>query len=129
MATPTIVFGGGIFTAPYVDSAEEVQGYLDVLQELDIKIIDTGAVYGDSEKFLGERGAASKFTIDTKHAGMMHPEPSAKDVVVASGKESLKKLGTSQVRFHSPSKQPKFWLHSSRYHSDLLSTGRCLLPS
>lgn len=97
MATPAIVFGGGILTPPYVQSADEVQEYLDLLEELGIKIIDTAALYGQSETFLGERGAANKFTIDTKHPGVMQPEPSTKDVVIASGKESLKKLATSQV--------------------------------
>ncbi|KAI7774831.1 hypothetical protein LA080_007763 [Diaporthe eres] len=97
MATPAIVFGGGILTAPYVKDADETQEYLDLLGELGIKIIDTAALYGQSETFLGEKGAASKFTIDTKHPGIMSPEPSTKDVVIASGKESLKKLATSQV--------------------------------
>lgn len=97
MATPATVFGGGIFTAPFVESAEEVQEYLDLLEELGIKIIDTAAMYGDSEKLLGETKAASKFNIDTKHPGGMNSEPSTKDVVVASGKGSLEKLATSQV--------------------------------
>lgn len=100
MATPTIVFGGGIFTSPWVNSADELQPYLDVLKELDIKTIDTAALYGESEKFLGDKKAATQFTIDTKHPGVMSPELSTKDVVVASGKESLKKLGASQVCLH-----------------------------
>lgn len=102
MATPTIVFGGGILTPPYVKDADEVQEYLKLLEELGVKIIDTAALYGESEKYLGEKGASSRFTIDTKHPGIMNPEVSTKDVVIASGKESLKKLATSQVRSHPP---------------------------
>lgn len=102
MAAPTIVFGGGILTPPYVKDADEVEEYLNLLEELGVKIIDTAALYGESEKFLGETKAASRFTIDTKHPGFMNPEVSTKDVVIASGKESLKKLGTSQVCFQHP---------------------------
>lgn len=97
MAVPTFAFGGGIFSPPKFRSGKDVQEYLDVLEEFGIKIVDTAAMYGESEKLLGEANAPSQFTIDTKHPGAMHPEPSTKDVVVASGKESLKKLGTSQV--------------------------------
>lgn len=99
MAAPTIVFGGGILTPPYVKDVDETEEYLKLLEELGVKIIDTAAIYGQSEKFLGEKGAANRFTLDTKHPGFMNPEPSTKDVVIASGKESLKKLGTSQVCF------------------------------
>lgn len=98
MATPTIVFGGGILTPPYVKDADETEEYLKLLEELDVKIIDTAALYGESEKYLGENGAPKRFTIDTKHPGIMNSEPSTKDVVIASGKESLRRLGTSQVR-------------------------------
>lgn len=97
MATPEIVFGAGIFTSPYVNSAQEAQEYLNLVEELGIKTLDTAAVYGESERWLGENKAAGRFTIDTKYPGAMSPEPSSKDVVVATGKESLKKLATSQV--------------------------------
>lgn len=119
MAAPTIVFGGGIFTPPYVNSADEVQEYLDLLPELGIKTIDTAALYGQSEKYLGEKEAHKKFTIDTKHPGIMSEEPSTKDVVVASGKESLKKLGTSQVRSYPHTTLEQMWLHG------LLRDQRC----
>jgi aflatoxin B1 aldehyde reductase len=105
MAPPSIVFGGGIFTAPYLHSLEEVQEYLDVLEELGIKTIDTAKLYGNSEVFLGEAKAASRFTIDTKHPAFMNDKPSTKDVVIASGKESLKRLGTSQVCPDAAAKQ------------------------
>ncbi|KAK2606868.1 hypothetical protein N8I77_005591 [Diaporthe amygdali] len=111
MTAANLVFGGGIFTAPYVPSVDEVREYLDLLEEVGIKVIDTAAVYGDSEKFLGETKAASRFTIDTKNPGAMNPEPSTKDVVVAAGKESLKKLATSQVDvyyLHSPDTRLSF---------------------
>lgn len=127
MATPAIVFGGGILSPPYVKDADEVQEYLDLLEELGIKIIDTAALYGQSETFLGEKGAASKFTIDTKHPGVMNPEPSTKEVVIASGKESLKKLGTSQVRSYYPLGQTKLGFYPKSHHSNLLPIGRCLL--
>ncbi|KAG8163954.1 hypothetical protein KVR01_005872 [Diaporthe batatas] len=97
MATPNFAFGGGIFMAPEFKSSEDVQEYLSVLEEHGIKIIDTSAIYGKSEQFLGEAKAASRFTIDTKAPGAMSPEPSTKDVVVAAGKNSLEKLRTSQV--------------------------------
>jgi aryl-alcohol dehydrogenase-like predicted oxidoreductase len=128
MATPIIAFGGGIFTPPYVKDVEEVQEYLDLLAELGIKIIDTAALYGESEKFLGEKKAASRFTIDTKHPGLMQPEPSTKDVVIASGKESLKKLATSQVCAHATPNQRRL---DFQYGIDVLIAlyyvGRCIL--
>lgn len=108
MATPTFAFGGGVFTPPSCNSSGDVEEFLRLLEECGIKIIDTGAIYGESEKLLGEAKAASRFTIDTKAPGGLGPEPSTKDVVAAYGKESLEKLGTSQVCIQLTQAEPGY---------------------
>lgn len=79
------------------NSAEDVSRLLDVIEEYGIKEIDTAAMYGESEKLMGEAKAPSRFLIGTKLAGGGSPVPSTKDAVIAQGKESLRKLGTDQV--------------------------------
>jgi len=65
-ATPIIVFGGGAFMT---GTLEEGKAWLDLLQKLGIKQIDTARVYGDSEAVLGKLDAPKKFIIDTKVPG------------------------------------------------------------
>lgn len=103
-----IVFGGGAFWQGPVEKATE---WLKVLEELDVKNIDTARIYGESEKMLGEAGAPAKFVIDTKHPGGFDAEPATKDSVIQLGKESLEKLQTEQVDvlyLHAPERRVPF---------------------
>lgn len=128
MSTPKLIFGGGALVPDLgYRSAEDVSSLLDVIDECGIKEIDTSALYGESEKYLGDSKAPSRFLIDTKLAGGGSPVPSTKDIVVAQGKESLGKLGTSQVR-RSPLPLRLCLPHYPRAHQ-LMSTlaGQSLL--
>ncbi|KAK4114771.1 aflatoxin B1 aldehyde reductase member 3 [Canariomyces notabilis] len=100
-----IVFGTVTFLNPPV---EEVVEWLNLLEELDIKVVDTAEIYGASEQVLGKAGAASRFTIDTKFPGGASPKISTKDAVIEACKESLKKLGTDAVDvyyIHAPDRR------------------------
>lgn len=99
MTTPAIVYGGASITreSGYA-TADDVGALLDVLEENGVRAIDTSMLYAESEAYLGEAGASSRFAIDTKVAGMAGPQVCTRDAVVAQGRESLRKLGTSQVR-------------------------------
>lgn len=79
-------------------SSAEVDEILKILVDADVKAIDTSEGYMDSEKVLGEAGAASRITIDTKYSGGFNPrgEPT-KDFVISCAEESLKKLKTDSV--------------------------------
>lgn len=107
-----IVFGAGSFNANGgFKSAQEIKPMLDALKELGIEDLDTATRYLESEQWLGENNAASQFQIGTKHPGLGSPEPSTKEVVVATGKESLQKLKTQQVDIyymHSPGPRVPF---------------------
>ncbi|KAK4233197.1 Aldo/keto reductase [Achaetomium macrosporum] len=100
-----IVFGGGSFFAL---SVEEVSQWLGILEELDIKTIDTAEIYGASEELLGKTGAAKRFTIDTKQPGGFGPLPATRDQVIKSGQASLQKLQTDAVDvyyLHAPDRR------------------------
>lgn len=90
-----VVFGGGKF---WTSTPEEVRTWLKALKEAGISTIDTAQGYGTSEDVLGEVGAASEFTIDTKFSAGFGPTKATRDHVITSGQESLKKLKTDQVR-------------------------------
>lgn len=93
-----IAFGGAQIGSPQgFKSDAEVKEVLDVLKASGIKIVDTAQLYGESEKFLGEAGAASQFTIDTKHVGGFVKGESSKDKVIARAKSSLERLKTNKV--------------------------------
>ena len=96
--TTKIVFGGGVFNATSgFPTPEEVEKVLKVLEEEGVKVIDTAQAYGTSEELLGQTGAASRFIIDTKYPGGLFPTEATKEIVIASGEESLKKLKTDSV--------------------------------
>ena len=69
-----------------------------VLKKDGVKNIDTAQLYGDSEEMLGEVGAAKEFIIDTKAKGGFAPGSPTKENIIKDAKESMKKLGTEQVR-------------------------------
>lgn len=87
-------------------SSEEIKPFLDAVHELGIQDLDTATAYQESEAWLGENKAASRFAnISTKYPGMAFPSLATKDQVLAIGKASLEKLATTQVDIyymHSP---------------------------
>ncbi|KAH8660458.1 NADP-dependent oxidoreductase domain-containing protein [Xylariales sp. PMI_506] len=89
----------------------EVDGpkVLDVLDEFGITKIDTARIYGPSEKLIGERGAAARIGIDTKHPGGFAKETRAtKENVLEVAKISFDLLKTDQVDvyyIHAPDRQ------------------------
>ena len=97
MTSAKIVFGAASLSSNRYPSSDGIKTMLDAIEEEGIKILDTAAMYGLSEQYLGETGASTRFTIDTKHPGYMTKELSTKDAVIATGRESLKKLKTTQV--------------------------------
>ncbi|KUI53343.1 Aflatoxin B1 aldehyde reductase member 3 [Cytospora mali] len=97
MTGAKVVFGAGAFTSGNGFDSEKVKDILEVIEELGIKTIDTSACYDESEEFLGENCASTRFTIDTKLPGLQGPDPSTKEVVITTGNESLEKLKTKQV--------------------------------
>ncbi|KIL88411.1 hypothetical protein FAVG1_08491 [Fusarium avenaceum] len=100
-----IIMGGAVFAWSSVDV---VKKWLDLVEKLGIKSIDTAQLYGHSEELLGKARAASRFTIDTKIPGALAPDLTTEDYIVASCKESLKKLGTDKVDIyylHAPDRR------------------------
>ncbi|KAF9891698.1 hypothetical protein FE257_003710 [Aspergillus nanangensis] len=112
MASPSVqlIFGGaslGGMEAEFV-SVQDTKSALDILKEGGIKTIDTARIYSDSEHFLGEADATSRFSIDTKYPGGFAPEPSTKEDVIASIDESLRLLKTSKINvyyIHAPDRR------------------------
>jgi len=91
-----LVFGGAAFIKDV--TLEGVTEWLKTLEDLNITVIDTAQGYGASEELLGQAGAASRFTIDTKQSSGFGGPPSTKEFIVSSGKTSLEKLQTESVR-------------------------------
>lgn len=98
MATNGIKLSYGTCQGPFLFAAEEeVKTWLDVIDEVGIKLIDAARVYGEAEVILAKTGAPSRFIIDTKVPGGAGEQPSTKDVVIAQGKESLRRLNVDSV--------------------------------
>lgn len=69
-----------------------------IMKEGGCEIIDTAALYGDSERLLGEAGAGSKFIIDTKAKGGFGGKGYAtKEKVIEEGTNSKKLLGNVDI--------------------------------
>jgi len=91
-----IIFGSAAWlTTPVA----EVEQWLDTIQELGIKHIDTAAIYGESENLLGQTKAATTrgFIVDTKHASGFDPNPTNKESVIEGALTSLARLQTESV--------------------------------
>lgn len=100
-----VVFGAAGFIASSVD---EVRKWLGLAEQVGLKSIDTATLYGASEKLLGEAGAATKFTIDTKHPGGFGPKVSTSDVIIDTFRDSLQALKTNSVDvyyLHAPDRR------------------------
>lgn len=98
-----IIFGTGGFDPASGRTFDQAVEMLNVLKEQGIQNIDTGYIYGKSEEWLGEAGAASRFIVDTKHpGGLSHQQATAEDVL-QKAEESLKRLQTDSVRLNPSS--------------------------
>ncbi|KAJ3183173.1 hypothetical protein HDU85_002199 [Gaertneriomyces sp. JEL0708] len=95
-------------TANMMDgNVENGKKFLDLLERLHIKILDTARIYGGSEGVLGKLKASDKFIIDTKVPGGT-PGTQTKDAVHAAQKESFSQLGVEKVNvyyLHAPDPQ------------------------
>jgi aflatoxin B1 aldehyde reductase len=93
-----IVFGGFPLAAgSYFDNPETIQELFKVLEQEDVKIIDTAQSYPGSEKYLGQVNAGSRFTIHTKVPGGFIPGSSTQDKILESVHESLAQLKVDNV--------------------------------
>lgn len=88
-----------------IDTLHEL---LKVLEEKDIRSIDTGRIYGQSEELLGKVHSSERFKIDTKHPGGFYPKPSTKESIIVTGELSLRLLQTNKVDvyyMHAPERR------------------------
>lgn len=100
-----IVFGGGIFDSQVGYNADLTADILNVLEKEGVKYIDTAATYGESEEWMGQAHAASRFIIDTKYPGGQKMNPTTKEDVIQVAEESLRKPKADSVSIRS-----KQWL-------------------
>ena len=102
-----VVYGGALLGNASSDfsTPEQVEEVLRVLEENGVKDIDTAQIYGGSEELLGKTGAASRFIVDTKHAGGFVPGTSSKEGLIERANESLRKLNTNSVCARNPNPQ------------------------
>jgi aryl-alcohol dehydrogenase-like predicted oxidoreductase len=99
MAGIQVIYGAG--SAGSWGSEVDGPKVLDALEEMGISKIDTARVYGPSEELLGQRGAAARIAIDTKHPGGFAKETRAtKENVLEVAKRSFELLKTDQVMPH-----------------------------
>jgi aflatoxin B1 aldehyde reductase len=82
---------------------------LDTLEEYGVKKVDTARIYLSSEELLGQRGAAARIAIDTKHPGGFSDGARAtKDNVLSVAETSFQLLQTEQVDvyyLHAPDRK------------------------
>ncbi|KAB8228854.1 NADP-dependent oxidoreductase domain-containing protein [Aspergillus alliaceus] len=113
MASPRVqlIFGGASL-GPSMEtefvSLEETKNALSLLESGGVKTIDTARVYPSSEEWLGQAGAAARFSINTKYPGGFAPEASSREDVIKSADESFRLLKTDQVDvyyIHAPDRR------------------------
>ncbi|KAE8384751.1 NADP-dependent oxidoreductase domain-containing protein [Aspergillus alliaceus] len=113
MASPRVqlIFGGASL-GPSMEtefvSLEETKNALSFLEAGGVKTIDTARVYPSSEEWLGQAGAAARFSINTKYPGGFAPEASSREDVIKSADESFRLLKTDQVDvyyIHAPDRR------------------------
>ncbi|KAI8624764.1 NADP-dependent oxidoreductase domain-containing protein [Xylariaceae sp. FL1651] len=103
-----IILGSSIIAG---GDAMIVADWLDTVERMGIRNIDTAPMYGSAEVNLGKANAATRFTISTKCSTHSSNTPSTKDVVVESGHESMRKLRTQSVDIyylHAPDRRLPF---------------------
>ncbi len=86
-----------IFGVPYPWSEKDTNGYLEVLKEFDVEVLDTGSVYLGSEKFMGDAGLPAQFLIHTKAVGWV-PGVKGRDKILEYAAQSLERLKVDRVR-------------------------------
>jgi aflatoxin B1 aldehyde reductase len=93
-----IVYGGAAVGDPTKFSSDsDIKPYWEVLDKHNVTKIDTAHLYGNSETFLCQVKAGDKYTLDTKWLGGFGPGNVTKDKMIASAKDSIKKLGVKQA--------------------------------
>lgn len=91
-----VIFGGaGINPGSPFGDIPTLRTTFDKLEAAGVKTIDTSNIYGASESILGEAGAASRFTVDTKTAGGFHSQGigGTRAAILEQAQNSRNKLG------------------------------------
>lgn len=99
------VFGGAMVSGDRAFSTPEaLHEVFDIMEKGDCKIVDTAALYGQSEEILGKSGVGKRFTVDTKHKGGFQPGYATKENVIGDAENSKKMLGCDVDIFyiHAP---------------------------
>ena len=89
-----IVFGAG--SVAWIDDTIGPQ-IVEVLREEGVRNIDTAPRYPDSEKTVGERGAAQEFSISTKWSDGYSSIVKKSEDIIKSFENSLRLLRTDKV--------------------------------
>lgn len=102
MAGIDYVFGsGGIRAGRGFGDPSVLSQVFEILEKNGCKTVDTAALYGESEEYLGKAGAAGKFIIDTKTKGGFGGEGYAtKEKIIEEANQSKKLLGTNVDVFY-----------------------------
>ncbi|KAH8681687.1 aldehyde reductase [Xylariales sp. PMI_506] len=94
----TVVFGAGsIGNKESFISDEDLGTVFKILKRHNIRSLDSGQLYGNSEARLGEMKAGDSFDIDTKWLCGHSPGFSTKANILSSSMDSLRKLGIEQA--------------------------------
>lgn len=93
-----VVFGGAGFNGDKFKTEADIKPFFDVFDKQGVTTIDTAQLYGNSETYIGEVGAAKKYTLDTKWLGGWTPGSAEKKNIIKTAKESLEKTGAKKVR-------------------------------
>lgn len=105
-------------------SIEACEVVLDTLNKAGVTRLNTGQLYGESEKTLGVLKAGDRFIIDTKAAGGLVPGALESGELVRRAKASLQKLNITQIN--------TLYLHMPDHTvpiADTLSGVQCLFDS
>ncbi|KAI8632257.1 Aldo/keto reductase [Xylariaceae sp. FL1651] len=109
----------------HFDSADDVQGLLDVFYNRGYRELDTARNYPGSEVRLGKVGAASRFTIHTK-VHSMEPgshEPSRIDLSIKNSLDDLQTSSVETMFLHVPDRQTPFE-DTAKAMNDALKQGK-----
>ncbi|KIX98403.1 uncharacterized protein Z520_05704 [Fonsecaea multimorphosa CBS 102226] len=98
---PQIIFGAGFIgnAEPFI-SEKDIEATYELISKYGVKRLDSAQLYGESEKRLGETKAGDRFSIDTKWLMGWSPGLATKDGIIASAKESVKKIGCAADVFY-----------------------------
>ena len=96
------VFGsGGVNAGRAFGEPGALDEVFKIMEQGGCKVVDTAALYGDSEKLLGEANVASKFVVDTKTKGGFPGKGYAtKEKVIEEAMNSKKMLGSNVDIFY-----------------------------